>query len=42
MTYFHSLWLRPYNINGLITLQHHDKMSLAVWYDIVSPFLVTL
>ena len=42
MTYFHSLWLQPYNISGLITLQQHDKMSPAVQYDIVSPFLVTL
>ena len=42
MTYLHSLWLQPYNISGLITFQQHDKMSLVVWYDIVSPFIVTL
>ena len=40
MIYLHSLWLQPYNINGLITFQQHDKMSLAIQYDIISPFMV--
>ena len=35
MTYLHSLWLQLYNISG------HDKMSQAVQYDIMSPFMVT-
>ena len=41
MTYFHSLWLQPYNISGLITFQQYDKMSPMVRNDIVSPFMVT-
>ena len=41
MTYLHSLWLQPYNISGLVTFQHHDKMSPAVQYDIMSPLMVT-
>ena len=41
MTYLYSLWLQPYNISRLITFQQHNKISLAVQCDFMSPFMVT-
>ena len=36
-----GLWLKLYNISGLITFQQHNKMSPAVQDDIMSHFMVT-
>ena len=35
-----GLWLKPYNIRGLITVQQHNKMSPMVQDDIMSHFMV--